>query len=212
MIADKVETVILIHGLWMHGLVLLPHQRWLRAQGFSARRFSYPSWRVGLADNADLLSRFVNETPSAVIHIIAHSLGGLVTLKMLSHEPDARIRRVVLMGTPYAGCHCGITLAAQPVLTGLVGQTFKDWFTLPRAALQTAVEIGVIAGTRPIGLGRIIPGLARPNDGVVAVNETRISAAKDSIELNVSHSGMLVSRACAGQIASFLKTGRFIHA
>jgi len=212
MITDKAETIILIHGLWMHGIVLLPQQRWLRAEGFSVRRFSYPSWSGGLADNANLLSSFVNETPGAVIHLVAHSLGGLVALKMLSQEPDARIRSVVLLGTPYAGCHCGVTLAAQPVLNALVGRTFKDWFSLPSSALQTAVEIGVIAGTRPIGLGRLIPGLARPNDGVVAVDETRISEAKDSVELNVSHSGMLVSRACTGQIASFIRTGRFIHA
>jgi pimeloyl-ACP methyl ester carboxylesterase len=196
----------------MRSLVLLPHQHWLRAEGFAVRRFSYPSWRGGLNDNVNLLSNFVSKTPGAVIHIVAHSLGGLVALKMLLHESDARIRRTVVLGTPYAGCHCGITLAAQPVLTALVGRTFKDWFNLPRPALQTAVEIGVIAGTRPVGLGRMIPGLARPNDGVVAVNETRISAAQDSIELNVSHSGMLVSRACARQIGNFLRTGNFIHA
>ena len=212
MIVGKVETVILIHGLWMRGLVLLPQQRWLRAERFCVRRFSYPSWRGGLADNVRLLSSFVNETPGAIIHLVAHSLGGLVALKMLSQEPDARIRRVVLLGTPYAGCHCGITLAAQPVLSALVGRTFKDWFSLPRPALHPAVEIGVIAGTRPIGLGRLIPGLARPSDGLIAVDETRIAAARDSIALNVSHSGMLVSRACAGQIANFLRTGSFIHA
>lgn len=210
--SEKMETIILLHGLWMRSLVLLPHQRWLRAEGFAVRRFSYPSWRGGLAGNARLLSGFIHATPGDVIHVVAHSLGGLVALNMLSQEPDARIRRVVMLGTPYAGCHSGITLAEQPVLTMLVGRTFKDWFSLPRPALQTAVEIGVISGTRPVGLGRMIPGLARPNDGVVAVGETHIPTAKDSIELNVSHAGMLASRACAGQIASFLGTGRFIHA
>lgn len=209
---DKAETVILIHGLWMHGLVLLPHQRWLSAEGFAVRRFSYPSWRGGLADNVRSLSGFVHETPGEVIHLVAHSLGGQVALKMLSQEPDARIRRIVLLGTPYAGCHCGLTLSALPALTAIVGRTFKDWFNLPRPVLPHAVEIGVIAGTRPIGLGRLIPGLPRPNDGLIAVEETRIAAARDSIALNVSHSGMLVSRACALQITSFLRKGCFIHA
>lgn len=212
MSGNKAETVILVHGLWMHGFVLLPHQRWLQAEGYSVRRFSYPSWRGGLAENARLLSRFVNETPGAVIHLAAHSLGGLVALEMLSLYPDARIRNLVLMGTPYAGCHSGITLAALPVMNVLVGRTFKDWFGLPRPALQTRVGIGVIAGTRPIGLGRLIPGMARPNDGLVAVNETHVATARDRIELNVSHSGMLVSRVCASQIINFLKTGKFVHA
>lgn len=208
----KAEAVILIHGLWMPGLVLLPHQHWLRTEGFAVRRFSYPSWRDGLADNVHLLSSFINETPGTVIHLVAHSLGGLVALKMLSQDPDSRIRRVVLMGTPFAGCHCGFTLTATPMLTGLVGQTFEDWFRLSRPALPTTAEIGVIAGTRSLGFGRLIPGLAYPNDGLITVDETRIATAKDSIALKVNHSGMLVSRPCAEQIATFLRTGSFIHA
>jgi pimeloyl-ACP methyl ester carboxylesterase len=210
--ADKTETVILLHGLWMRGVVLLPYQHWLRAAGFAVRRFSYPSWRAGLADNVRLLSRCVNVTPGAVVHLVAHSLGGAVVLGMLSEEFDPRIRRVVLLGTPYAGCHCGFALAAIPLLAPLVGRTFPDWFNLPRPVLPAATEIGVIAGTRRISFGRLIPGLARPNDGLIAVAETQLPAATDSIELSVSHSGMLVSRACARQIASFLGTGRFVHA
>ncbi len=195
----------------MRGLVLLPQQRWLRAEGFAIRRFSYPSWRGGLADNAQRLSSAVHETSGSVIHLVAHSLGGLVAMQMLSQEPDARIRRIVLLGTPYVGCHCGLTLGAYPLLAALVGRTFEDWFSQPRPTQPDRVEIGVIAGTRSISFGRLIPGLARPNDGLVAVDETRIAAARDSIALNVSHSGMLVSRACTRQIASFLRAGRFIH-
>ena len=140
------------------------------------------------------------------------SLGGLITLRLLAQEPDPRIGRVVLLGTPYAGCHCGATLAATPGLARLVGRTFDDWFGLPRPVLPPATEVGIIAGTRRLGIGRMIPGLPRPNDGCIAVDETRLATASDSIALNVSHSGMLVSRACTGQIASFLKTGKFIHA
>lgn len=209
--ANEAETVILIHGLWMRGFVLLPHQRWLRVEGFSVRKFSYSSWRLGLADNVRSLSSFISETPGSVIHLVAHSLGGMVALKMLSQEHDVRIHRAVLLGTPYAGCHCGSTLTSHPVLAPLVGHTFEDWFSQPRPVLPFAVEIGIIAGTHSVSFGRLISGLACPNDGLVAVDETRIAAAQDSIALNVSHSGMLVSRACAVQISNFLRTGYFIH-
>ena len=208
---DRTETVILIHGLWMSGFVLLPHQHWLRADGFTAHRFSYPSWRNGLDDNAHLLMRFIKETSATTIHLVAHSLGGLVALKMLSQETDTRIRRLVLMGTPYEGCHCGITLVESSVLAPLVGRTFEEWFNQPRPVPHPTVEIGVIAGIRPVGLGRLIPGLAQPSDGVISVSETRIAAAKDSISLDINHSGMLVSRACAEQVTNFLKMGNFIH-
>ena len=209
---NNAEIIILIHGLWMHGLVMLPQQHWLRAERFAVSRVSYPSWRGGLADNVRLLSKVLGKTSGSVIHLVAHSLGGLVALKLLEQNADPRIRRVVLLGTPYAACHCGRYLAATPALSGLLGRTFTDWFRLPRPALPPEVEIGIIAGTRSRSFGRLIPGLALPNDGLVAVDETRIATAKDSIALKVSHSGMLLSRTCAGQIAHFLRTGNFIHA
>ena len=208
---NNAETVILIHGLWMHGIVLLPYQHWLRRAGFVAYRFSYPSWRDGLADNARLLAGYVQATPGPVIHLVAHSLGGLVALRMLAEHGTARIGRVVLLGTPYAQCHCGFTVARLPLLAAVLGRSFADWFVLPRCELPPATEIGVIAGTQRIGLGRLIPGLARPNDGLVSVAETHIAAARDRIALPVSHSGMLISPACAGQVAHFLRTGHFDH-
>lgn len=208
---DKTESVILVHGLWMRGLVMLPHQRWLRAEGFAAHRFTYPSWRDGLDDNVRMLSACIRETPGSVIHLVAHSLGGVLASQMLSQAPDARIGRIVLLGTPYAACHCGFTIGATPMLSGMVGRTFADWFNQPRPSLPPAIEIGVIAGTRRISFGRLIPGLPQPNDGLIAVEETRLPTATDSIALHVSHTGMLVSRACAGQIASFIRTGRFVH-
>ena len=217
--ADGAETVVLIHGLWMHGVVLHPYQRWLRAEGFTVCRFSYPSWRAGMAANVRSLSNFVGETQGAVIHLVAHSLGGLLVLNMLGGEHDPRIRRMVLLGTPSAGSHCGSRISATPALRALLGQTVKNWLIDQlmhslggtRRAVPPSIEIGVIAGTRSIGFGRLVPGLPRPNDGLIAVGETFLAEAKDSIVLDVNHSGMLVSRSCAAQIASFLRTGSFVH-
>ena len=208
---NKAQTVVLIHGLWMNGLIFLAHQSWLSAEGFAVHRFSYPSMQGGMNDNVQLLSNCINNTAGSSIHLVAHSLGGLVALKMLSHEPDVRIRSLVLLGTPYKGCHCGLTLAKTPLLKAIVGRTFNDWLRLPCPAWPSGVEVGVISGTRPIGLGRLIPGLAHPNDGVIAVEETYIPVAKDSIALNVNHSGMLLSRTCSRQISHFIRTGSFLH-
>jgi triacylglycerol esterase/lipase EstA (alpha/beta hydrolase family) len=207
-------SVILVHGLWMNGGVLLLQQRWLRERGFSVRRFSYPSWHGSLADNVGLLSRFVAETPGETIHLVAHSLGGLVSLSLLAdteEKSDPRIHRLVLMATPCAGSHCGDVLHANPALAALTGRTYKDWSSRPRRDVRSDVEVGVIAGTEGIGMGRLIPGLTRPNDGLITVAETALPTAKDRIELPVSHSGMLVSPECSAQVASFLRNGAFAH-
>lgn len=210
--SESGEIVILIHGLWMRGLVFLPHHRWLELEGFSARRFSYPSWSRGLQENVDRLTSFIADIRASKIHLVAHSLGGLLALAMLGQRAERRIGRIVLMGSPCAACHCGSVLAATPALAPLLGHTIKDWLAQPHPIVPASVEIGILAGTRSFGMGRVIRGLPRPNDGIVALAETHLPEAQDKIALPVSHSGMLLSAACARQIVNFIRTGKFIHA
>ena len=209
--ADSRETIILVHGLWMRGPVFFLHQRWLADKGYGVRQFSYPSVSNGLRQNAEALSRFIAATDGDNIHLVGHSLGGLVALDMLAHHPDPRLRRAVLMGSPCAGCHAASAVADVPLLDAVIGRSLNDWLALPRPALPGSVGIGVLAGDFSLGLGRLVPGLPQPNDGVVAVAETQLPEAGDSIVLHVSHAGMLASRACAEQAAAFLLNGKFMH-
>jgi hypothetical protein len=72
-----------------------------------------------------------------------------------------------------------------------------------------ARPLGIIAGRQPLGLGRLFAAFTEPNDGTVAVSETHIPGAADSIVLPVSHFGMLVSARVARETGSFLTQGRF---
>src|SRR5574338_1276022 len=114
------ERVILVHGLWMPALVLLPLQRRLAARAFRVERFGYPSWRRGLDANlADLGHQVVSAGER--VHLVGHSLGGLLILSLLARREGARVGRVVLMGSPCMGSHCAATLLARPWLAPLVG-------------------------------------------------------------------------------------------
>ncbi len=195
----------------MHGSTFLLQQHRLKRRGFAVRRFSYPSMLQGLAHNTALLARFIDTTSVGEIHLLGHSLGGLLALSMLQQYPNPRVRRVVLMGSPCMGCHCAAMLQRVPGLGRIIGHTLQDWLALPRPQLSDQIEIGVLSGNRNLGLGCMIPGLKSPNDGVVAVTETHWPEAKDFITLPVSHAQMLVSSVCAAQVAVFLDTGRFTH-
>lgn len=210
----KAATVILVHGLWTPAAVLMPHGHWLRRLGYQTLRFGYPSVRAALSQNALALRRFVAEVPAREIHLVGHSLGGLVILDMLRQDPVPRVRRAVLLGTPCTDSHCARRLARLAGMPALLGRSINEWLARgpgATAAPRTAVEVGVLAGTRSVGLGRVVPGLPRPNDGVVTLAETRLPGAADHIALPVAHSEMLASRRCATQIAAFLETGRFAH-
>lgn len=207
-------TVILIPGLWMPAAILLPWQWRLQAAGHAVRRFAYPSWRNGLAANVEALARCLADTPGRPIHLVGHSLGGLLILSLLARGRDeelGRLGRAVLLGSPALGSHAAARLGASAWGARLVGRSLADWLTAPPPALPPGTEAGVIAGTRSLGLGRLLGSLPRPNDGAVAVAETRLPGASDFITLPVSHSGMLLSAACAAQVAHFLAQGRFRH-
>lgn len=206
------DAVILVHGLWMHGLAFALVRRRLARCGYTVAAFSYPTVRGTLADNAGALARFLARFDAPRIHLVGHSLGGLVVLRLLASHADARLGRVVLMGAPYGGSHCAAVLRRIPLLGRLLGRSIPDWLDAPRPALPPTVEVGVLAGDRSLGLGRVIPGLAKPNDGVVAVAETRLPTARDFIVLPVAHSQMLVSRRCSDAVNNFLRTGNFSHA
>lgn len=196
----------------MHGFVFLLIRRWLVRRGYAVRLFSYPSVRRGLQQNADALARFVAEVDCPVVHLVGHSLGGLVILAMLAQRNDTRVRRVVLMGSPCSGSHAASVVEKTGRFSAIMGGSLKDWQALPAPLdLPASVEIGVLAGNLSVGLGRLLPGLPAPNDGMVALAETCLADAADSITLKVSHTEMLMSHACADQIAAFLETGRFVH-
>ena len=63
----------------------------------------------------------------------------------------------------------------------------------------------------PFGVGRLLGPFPEPNDGTVAVDETRIAGLADHIVLPVSHVALLWSTSVAAQVAHFLEQGRFRH-
>lgn len=200
--------VVLLHGLWMHGLVMQPLARRLRREGFATHCWSYPSLRRSLSENADALARFCRERGLRDIRIVAHSLGGLLALRMLERHPDIGCARLVLLGTPYLDSHAARGLARWPGGARLLGRGIGEWLAGLRPRPRPGCAVALIAGTRALGLAPLVaPGLARPHDGVVSLAETTIPGAQQIGPLPVSHSGMLLSAAVAARCAAFLREG-----
>ncbi len=211
MAAGRAITV-LVHGLWVHGVLMELQRRYLARMGFDAVCYSYPSVRLTLTENANRLAQFARTLAAPTIHWVGHSLGGLVILRMLEREAALPPGRVVLLGTPYCDSHSGRALAGSALGARMLGRSVREWLDLNKPTQFPGREIGIIAGTLSVGLGRVVArALPQPNDGAVTVAETRLAAACDSIELPVAHSGMVLSRRVARQIGAFLRDGRFDH-
>ena len=204
------EMVVLVHGLWMHGVIMtLLHRRVARC-GYRVARFSYASVRRTLTQNAHRLAAFCRTLECARLHFVGHSLGGLVILRMLEHAAEPRVGRIVLAGTPYGGSFAAHRLARFPGGAAMLGHSVPEWLAREGAWHAGSHEIGVIAGSVSAGLGRLVaPGLPRPNDGVVAVRETEVPGMRDHIVMPINHSGLLISAAVARQMCEFVRHGAF---
>ena len=219
---ERDEAVVFVHGLWLSGFATRYWQRHLARGGYAVHAFSYPSVRGRLAHNRAALARFSLALPQNKVHFAGHSLGAATIVSMLDSIgwclPGKQLGRVVLVGPPMQGSRAAHALVGgqdgRPVLGrfggALAGIALKEWLSGPRPVVPGGVEVGVIAGSATIGLGRFIaPGLARPNDGTISVEETRLAGAREHLVLPVGHTGMLMSPTVARHMLHFISHGSF---
>jgi pimeloyl-ACP methyl ester carboxylesterase len=205
--AAGVEAVVLLHGLWMNRFAMHYIVHALDRAGFRASALGYRSAAETLDQHVARLARRVAAADAERVHLAGHSFGGLVILRYLQRSPDPRVRRAVLLGAPVAACLMAERLGEKAAF--LLGGSASAWRPPFDTSLDRRFEVGVIAGTRPFGLARLLVRLPHPSDGVVCVEETRFPGMRDHLALPVSHSAMLISSQVARQTAFFLRQGRF---
>lgn len=204
------ESVVLIHGLWMAGWELWYLRRRLRACGYACRLFHYPSVLRSPRANALRLARLLAAMDADVVHLVAHSLGGLVVLHLFEVDPHPPPGRVLMLGTPLRGSAVARQLEGIPVLRWLLGRSMEGGLRGDVPVWRGGRRLGMIAGTRGLGMGNLLFGsLDRPNDGTVALTETRSAAVHDHLEVPYSHLGMLWSPRVAEAVCHYLREGEF---
>jgi pimeloyl-ACP methyl ester carboxylesterase len=208
-------VIVYVHGLWQSGGEAL----WLRrrlAQDLDAdaRVFSYPSVAANATTNAQALAKFLTAIRADTLHLVGHSLGGLVILKLFEEDAANQARlppgRIVLLGSPVRGSRTAQNLARLPFGKKIMGSSVGEELLLSRERRwNRSRDLGVIVGDLGFGLGRLVGTLEGPSDGTILVEETQLDGAADRVVLRVSHTGMLFSAAVARAAGAFLSTGRF---
>ena len=204
-------AVVYVHGLWMPGeeSLFLRHRL---AQEFSLtlHSFRYSAAASTMSAVTARLEAFVRELRSPVVHLLGHSLGGLVIYRFLERFPEQPAGGVVFLGTPCVGSRAAERAARFGPIAHLMGQSVAEELLQPRERRWThSRPLGIIAGTQPLGVGQLLADFAEPNDGTIAVSETRMPGAADHLLLPVSHLGMLLSARVAHETGLFLTHGRF---
>jgi pimeloyl-ACP methyl ester carboxylesterase len=208
-------VVVYVHGLWHSGgEALLLRRRLAQDVAADARAFSYPSVAATATTNARALGEFLTVIRAETLHLVGHSMGGVMIVKLFEEDAaiDARLPpgRIVLLGSPLRGSRTAQNLARLPFGRTIMGSSVGEELLATRERRWNRPrELGVIAGDLGLGLGRLVGTLGGPSDGTVLIEETQIEGAADRVVLRVSHTGMLFSAAVARAAGAFLKTGRF---
>lgn len=209
-------VVVYVHGLWLNGIEGgLLRRRLAQELNAQTRAFRYASVGSDTSTNAEALNQYLSDLHADTLHLVGHSLGGLVILKLFELEARGRLPpgRIVLLGSPLNGCRAALNLARLPFGKRMLGRGIHEEFFLnPRERRwQGQRQLGVIAGTLSMGLGKLMGTRGAPNDGTIFVDETRLAGISQHLVMRVSHAGLPFSKSVARQTGAFLRSGKFIH-
>jgi pimeloyl-ACP methyl ester carboxylesterase len=200
--------VLLIHGLARTPLSLLGLARDLRRAGHRTELVAYSG---ALESYRSIVARVRRRLEAAAqgdgaYAVVGHSLGGLIVRAALDQWPGNQPlpRHLIMLGTPSQVPRLARRFHRwwpYRLVNGQCGQLLAEpsfFAQLPRPAVPTTV----IAGTQSLPPRLSLFGDV-PNDGVVAVEETRL-AAGGLIEVSASHTFMMNNREVRAAVRSLL--------
>ena len=215
--ATKVgDGVVLLHGISRTARSFRKMELALQRAGYATLNLDYASRRKPLEalteDIHPAIELFAGGIAGSV-HLVCHSMGGLLARAYLAKHKLARLGRVVMLGTPNGGSEIADrlqNLKAYRAFFGPAGQQLVTRRDAATTALLPAIDypLGIIAGTRSIYPISSI-GLPRPHDGRVSVANTKLDGMADHIVIRTSHPWLVRNGEAIAQTVVFLRDGKF---
>jgi pimeloyl-ACP methyl ester carboxylesterase len=187
-----------------------------RAAGYRVWNLFYPSTQQPIEELANLhIAPRLEAAGESRVHIVTHSLGGVLAHYCLQDHRPPRLGRVVMTSPGLHGSEALEVYRHNPLFRLVYGPascqsgTGGDAFTqfLPKAA---GYELGVIAGAGSLDpiANLFIPW---PHDGKISAARTRLAGMADHIVLPLPHDMTCNHPLALFQIWSFIQGGHFFH-
>ncbi len=196
------QAVVLVHGLWMSRWSFHFIAKHLTNKGYKVYRFGYKTTTRPFDFNMQKLQAFVNSRKENTVHLVVHSMGGILSMRCL--PMIRKLGKLIMLGSPINGSRTAkamsekkwarwmLKYATEPLTNGVVNpQVFRESY--------------MIAGTsNSIGIARLVTKLPQPNDGTVALDETQAEWINHHTTEKTNHFRMLFHRKVQRKIVSFL--------
>ena len=197
------ECVSLVHGFLANPLMMTVLGHRLDRRGYLAKPWGYRNMRRSILEHAEAfsheLARLDADRAVGKIHLVTHSMGGIVARAALDRFRPQKLGRFVMLAPPNRGSF--VATATVGVLGGLF-KPVTELTTAPDSLVNSLgmpadIDVGVIAASR---------------DALVSADSTRPDVPHAHVTIPCLHSSLLFRRDAADLVAAFLATGEFPHA
>lgn len=197
------DIVVLVHGLAGSRLDMWPLGRRLKRRGYRVRHWGYRTFGHRIETHAERLAQDLVAMDAKIsggkIHLVTHSMGGIIARTVLANHAIENLGRVVMLAPPHRGSHMARKLVPYlgwltPSLNQLSDAEDSYVNQLPNS-LRPEVEFGIVEATK---------------DRVIAQGGVLLDGYRDYARVE-GHHGVLAWYPQAIQFAEdFLVHGRFL--
>ncbi len=193
------ELVLLTHGIASPRMLLYPLARRLRTVGYSTRVYGYNSIWYSIRTHAKKFVKVVHRASEGYdkIHLVVHSMGGIITRCALEQEMPMNLGRIVMIAPPNRGSHIATRNAP-----------WHGWFSPPVLEMRDTPD-SLVNQLGPLPPGREVGVLAASNDNVIRPGMTEVEGQADHRTVKGWHTGILWSTETADLTNRFLSHGSF---
>lgn len=196
------DVVLLLHGLARTSGSMRSLHGDLESEGYRVVDFDYPSIREPLEVHGrrlhDTLAQLDADPEVGRIHVVTHSLGGIVTRHALTLGVPKKMGRVVMLAPPNKGSQ------VAKRLTPVLGRWVK---ALPQLSSAKDSAVNTLASVEGVEIGII----AAEKDGKVRVEDTHLAGEADHLVVGGRHTFIMTRKDVRRQVSVFLRSGRFEH-
>ncbi len=194
------QTIILTHGIGASPLMMSIMCRRIRRLGYRVINWGYSSLFSSIEKHGQRLGELIQELEHddsvEKIHVVAHSMGTIVSRKALSVVRSKKLCRAVLLAPPNQGTPAANFYAK-----------FLGWMCPPAIELQDSP--GSFVNQLPKDLTIPFAVIAAKIDWIVPEWSTHLPNQTEHRCINGIHSGLVFRKDVVELVHHFLQTGTF---
>lgn len=200
------QAVVLVHGLWMSRWSFSSIAKHLKYEGYRVYRFGYKTSRKPFDFNMQKLQAFVNSRTQETVHLVVHSMGGILSMRTLPNIK--KTGKLIMLGSPVNGSQAARVMSQKKWGAWLLNHAVEP---LSNGVIEPAAfrNSCMIAGTsNSIGISKLVTKLPEPNDGTVALHETQADWIDCHTTEKTNHFRMLFHKNTKNRISEFLSNSK----